>query len=90
MAAVVDAGLILAAFFASAVYLLSRMQHPLVGKPAELFALGGLFLAGFVYHSLFFSAGLSTPGMRYAGIALCTFDDESPTPRADAVVASGP
>ncbi len=79
MAAVVDAGLILAAFFASAVYLLSRMQHPLVGKPAELFALGGLFLAGFVYHSLFFSAGLSTPGMRYAGIALCTFDDESPT-----------
>jgi uncharacterized RDD family membrane protein YckC len=81
LATVVDTSLILAAFFAAALYLTSRMQHLPAAKPAEFLALGGLVLAGFLYHALFFAAGFSTAGMRYAGIALCTFDDEIP-PRA--------
>lgn len=80
LSAVVDSSLILAAFFALAGYLVSHLQHVPANKPAETLALGGLVLAGFLYHLLFFAAGLSTPGMLYAGIALCTFDDEIPTP----------
>ena len=89
MATVVDTSLILGAFFVSALLLASRMPHPPAEKPMELLALGGLVLAGFFYHAVFFAAGLSTPGMRYAGIALCTFDDESPT-RARCSAASEP
>ena len=32
-----------------------------------------------LYEYLFFKFGEGTPGMRYAKIALCTFDDENPT-----------
>lgn len=80
LSTVVDTSLILAAFFASAVYLTSHIEHLPAKKPAEFLALGGIILAGFLYHALFFASGLSTPGMRYAGIALCTFDDERPMP----------
>jgi uncharacterized RDD family membrane protein YckC len=40
----------------------------------------GAALVGFIalYQWLFFSYAESTPGMRYAKIALCTFDDENP------------
>jgi uncharacterized RDD family membrane protein YckC len=79
MALVVDSSLTFAGFFTVALFLASRMQQLPVGKPAEVLALAGLLLAGFLYHALFFALGLSTPGMRYAGIALCTFDDDSPT-----------
>lgn len=79
MASVVDSALILAGFFTAAMYFVSRMQHPLVGRPAEVFGVATVVLTGFLYHALFFAAGWSTPGMRYAGIALSTFDDDSPT-----------
>lgn len=78
MALVVDSSLTFAGFFTAALLLASRMQHLPVGKSAEGLALAGLVIAGFLYHALFFALGLSTPGMRYAGIALCTFDDDSP------------
>ena len=32
-----------------------------------------------IYQWLFFTYAEGTPGMRYAKIALCTFDDENPT-----------
>lgn len=80
LSTVVDTSLTLAAFFAAAFYIASHIQHLPAKKPAEFLALGGIVLAGFLYHALFFASGLSTPGMRYAGIALCTFDDERPTP----------
>ena len=41
-----------------------------------------LVLFYLLYQTLFFSFSESTPGMRYARIALCTFDDENPTRRA--------
>lgn len=79
LASVVDSSLILAAFFVAATCVASRIPHPPVGRPAETLAVIGLVLAGILYHALAFALGLSTPGMRYAGIALSTFDDESPT-----------
>lgn len=80
LASVVDSALILGAFFASTAYVASRIPHPPVGRPGETLAIAGMVLAGFLYHALFFALGLSTPGMRYAGIALSTFDDECPGP----------
>ena len=41
-----------------------------------------LALLVLLYQALFFSFSESTPGMRCARIALCTFDDENPTRRA--------
>jgi len=38
-----------------------------------------LVLLYLLYQALFFSFSESTPGMRCARIALCTFDDENPT-----------
>jgi uncharacterized RDD family membrane protein YckC len=32
-----------------------------------------------LYHALFFVLAEGTPGMKYARVSLCTFDDESPT-----------
>lgn len=79
LASVVDSSLILGVFFTAAIYLVSNLQQPLAGKPAELFGGIALVVMGFFYHAAFFAIGWSTPGMRYSGIALSTFDDESPT-----------
>ncbi len=35
-----------------------------------------------LYQFLSFSLSTGTPGMMYARIALCTFEDENPTPKA--------
>jgi uncharacterized RDD family membrane protein YckC len=78
MAMMVDGSLILAGFFAVAIMLSARLQ-PLSLRGAEVFAVLGAALAGLLYNALFLGMGLSTPGMRYAGIALSTFDDEVPT-----------
>jgi uncharacterized RDD family membrane protein YckC len=79
MAAVVDLSLMLAAFllfvvvFAACSTSLPGGHIALVGAGATLIAMGML------YQILFFSLTDATPGMRYARIALCTFDDENPT-----------
>jgi uncharacterized RDD family membrane protein YckC len=78
MAAVVDGALIVGAFFAAAAWTSAHMQHVPVAKTAEAMAVAGLLLAGLAYHALFFGLGRMTPGMKYAGIALSTFDDEVP------------
>jgi uncharacterized RDD family membrane protein YckC len=79
MAMVVDGCLILASFFAAAMMLAGRLQEPLTPRGAEMFAACGVLLAGFLYNTLFLTLGVCTPGMRYAGIGLSTFDDEVPT-----------
>lgn len=79
MATIVDGCLILTGFFGCAAFLAGRMQAVPAPRSLEMLIAGGLVLLGFLYHALFFALRASTPGMRYAGIALSTFDDESPT-----------
>jgi len=79
MAMVLDLALILGSSSAAAAWLASKLTHFPAPRTAETLAILGLLLAGFAYHALFFAFSNMTPGMRYAGIALCTFDDEVPT-----------
>lgn len=76
LATLVDGSLITATFFAAAMWATSHLHHLPAVKTAEAFAIAGLVLAGLAYHALFFGLGVTTPGMKYAGIALSTFDDE--------------
>jgi uncharacterized RDD family membrane protein YckC len=79
MAAVVDGALILASFVSVGFLVAHNVQHPPAGKPAELLGVVALALIGMLYYAGFFALPVSTPGMKYAGIALCTFDDHRPT-----------
>lgn len=79
MATVVDCALILASFVTVGFLVAHSATHPPTGKPAELLGAIGLALIGMLYYALFFALPASTPGMKYAGIGLCTFDDQTPT-----------
>ena len=78
MATVVDGSLILAAFFAAVVCSSGHLRGVPAVKTAEMMAAAGILACGIAYYTLFFAMGTITPGMRYAGIALSTFDDEIP------------
>ena len=82
MAGIFDLALVLFAFVLFVLVFAACTAHPPAGKPA-LFA-GGLVLAGLflLYQFLFFRFTEGTPGMHYAKIALCTFEDENPTRKA--------
>jgi uncharacterized RDD family membrane protein YckC len=82
MAGVFDSALIVSAFVLFVLVFVACTTHPPTGRPAVLGAV--LVLAGFavLYQYLFFKYAEGTPGMRYAKIALCTFDDENPTRKA--------
>jgi uncharacterized RDD family membrane protein YckC len=79
MAGIVDVALVLTAFLLFVLVFVASTAHPPMGKPA-MAAAGALLAAFFVlYQWLFFTYADGTPGMRYAKIALCTFEDENPT-----------
>jgi uncharacterized RDD family membrane protein YckC len=82
MAGIFDMALIVSAFAIFVLVFVACTAHPPSGKPALVAA--GLVLAGFglLYQYLFFKYAEGTPGMRYAKIALCTFEDENPTRKA--------
>jgi uncharacterized RDD family membrane protein YckC len=82
MAGILDAVLVLLAFVLFVLVFAACTSHPPSGKPALLagsLALAGLFI---LYQYLFFRFTEGTPGMHYAKIALCTFEDENPTRKA--------
>ena len=82
MAGIFDLAMVVAAFALFVLVFVACTAHPPTGKPALLAAgvvLGGFFL---LYQYLFFKYAEGTPGMRYAKIALCTFEDENPTRNA--------
>ncbi|MGA7109369.1 MAG: RDD family protein, partial [Terracidiphilus sp.] len=56
-----------------------HMLHPPAMKTAEMSAGFALLLVVVFYHAFFLLTAMATPGMMYARIALCTFDDEQPT-----------
>jgi uncharacterized RDD family membrane protein YckC len=82
MAGIFDLALIVSAFAIFVLVFVACTAHPPSGKPALVAA--GLVLAGFglLYQYLFFKYSEGTPGMRYAKIALCTFEDGNPTRKA--------
>jgi uncharacterized RDD family membrane protein YckC len=80
LAGVVDGALVTLAFLAAAVVVIASSEHPPTGRIALIAAGCGLIFFGLLYEWLFLSyAEEGTPGMRYARIALCTFDDDNPT-----------
>jgi uncharacterized RDD family membrane protein YckC len=79
MAAVVDGALILGVFLAGALAVTTHMKHLPSKQQIELGSAAALLILGGVYQILFFTLAQSTPGMKYAHISLCTFDDENPT-----------
>ncbi len=79
MAALIDFALIVGLTCAAVAGIAGHFAHAPAMKFAEIGGLGTLLLMAFLYHSFFLLATMSTPGMMYAGIALCTFDDEHPT-----------
>lgn len=81
MAAIVDAALTLAAFLLFVVVFAACTTHPPAGRIAVAGAVATLGAMWVLYQLLFFTMSAATPGMIYAKIALCTFDDENPTRR---------
>jgi len=80
LAAVIDGALVTLAFLAAAVVVIASTAHPPTGRAALLASGCGWLLFGLLYQFLFLSyAEEGTPGMRYARIALCTFEDDNPT-----------
>ena len=82
MAAIVDIALVFGSFALFVLVFAACTAHPPSGKPAALGAAAVLITFFALYQYLFFRYSHGTPGMRYAKIALCTFDDENPTREA--------
>jgi uncharacterized RDD family membrane protein YckC len=80
LAAVVDGALVTLALAIASVVVIAATAHPPTGRIALIASGCGLLLFGLLYQFLFLSyAEEGTLGMRYARIALCTFDDDNPT-----------
>jgi uncharacterized RDD family membrane protein YckC len=79
MAAVVDGALITGAFLAAALSAVVNMEQLPALKLLELSAAAALLVTALLYETVFSTLAEATPGMRYAGISLCTFDEQVPT-----------
>jgi len=79
MAGVVDGALIVGAFLAAALVAAANARDLPPLRVIELGAAAALAVIGMVYQVLFFTLGEGTPGMKYAHLSLCTFDDRKPT-----------
>ena len=82
MAWIVDASLVGIAFALFVFVFAASTTHLPTGKAAIIggaLTLGILYL---LYQLMFFTYADATPGMRYARIALCTFDDDNPSREA--------
>jgi uncharacterized RDD family membrane protein YckC len=79
MAGLVDIALVGFGFLAFVVVFVACSPHLPSGKSALIATGGILILFHLLYQYMFFVFAAATPGMRYAHIALCTFDDENPT-----------
>ena len=78
-AALVDGALIGGAIVGAAMVAAANIAHPLPARIAEISVVSALLLAGVLYQALFLALAEATPGMKCAGLSLCTFDGQSPT-----------
>ncbi len=79
MAAVVNGSLIVGAYLASALVAASNVKVLPGLKQMEVGSAIGVMVVAALYMTLSYVLGNGTPGMRYAGLSLCTFDGQSPT-----------
>lgn len=79
MALVVDASLILAACLSFVLLPFSRAGHLPGLRAFEILTTVAVLVIGAAYQGLFAAYAPTTPGMRYAGIALCTFEGRLPS-----------
>jgi uncharacterized RDD family membrane protein YckC len=79
MALVVDASLILAVLLFVATQFASHSKQMPGPRILELGSALAVFAIGAAYETLFLVLARATPGMRYAGIALSTFDGRIPS-----------
>ncbi len=79
MAGIVDAALVGIAFTLFIFVFVASTAHPPSGRPALIASVVVFAFFYLIYQLLFFSFADATPGMRYARIALCTFNDDNPT-----------
>ena len=79
MAATIDFAIIVAMVSVGALGIAGHLVHPMPIKTAETGAGIALLAVAVLYQAFFLLTTLSTPGMLYAGISLCTFEDEFPT-----------
>ena len=80
MAALVDGAIITALFLGSAVAVVAAIATLPAARIMEICAAAALLLVAMVYQTLFLTLAEATLGMRVAGISLCTFDGQIPTP----------
>lgn len=80
LATIVDGALVALAWLAAATVAIASTDHPPSGVVALEATALALPLFAILYLAIFFGfSAEGTPGMRYARIALCTFDDNNPT-----------
>jgi len=79
MAVVVDSALVTASFLGLAWEYCRNLQAMPELRILEINAVAALLGIGLLYHILFFTLGESTPGMKYAHLSLCTFEDQRPS-----------
>lgn len=79
MSATIDTALVASVFVAVGMMVASNIDSPVPMKTMEIAGGLALFALGVVYQAFFFTMAKATPGMRYAGLSLCTFDHETPT-----------
>jgi uncharacterized RDD family membrane protein YckC len=80
MAALVDGAIITALFMGSAMVVVVAIATLPAARIMEICAAAAFLLVAMVYQTLFLTLAEATPGMRVAGISLCTFDGQIPTP----------
>lgn len=78
-AALVDGFLIGGAIMGAAIVAAANIAHPLPARIVEFTVISALLIAGVLYQALFLALAEATPGMKCAGLSLCTFEGQSPT-----------
>jgi uncharacterized RDD family membrane protein YckC len=79
MAVVVDSALVTAFFLGAAWAYFRNLDTMPELRVLEVNAVAALLAIGLLYHVLFFTLGEATPGMCYARLSLCTFEDQRPS-----------
>jgi len=79
LSAVVDSSIVGGVFLAGLAMAVSRVTELPGPKTMEIWVAAGLFLIQLLYMAVFTLFAEATPGMKYAGLSLCTFDERVPT-----------